>query len=170
MEEGRLGLELVPTDLAGLVRAVAAAEQARTSRHTITVRAPDDLVALVDPLRFEQVVTNLVENAVKFSPNGGPIDVDVSTTPDPSADLIRLTVTDAGIGIEPGHREQVFERFSQAGAGDQVAGLGLGLYLSRRIVELHGGRIRVEAPAAGGTRLVVTFPLGLPRRSLGEPA
>ncbi|MBA2449971.1 MAG: PAS domain S-box protein [Chloroflexi bacterium] len=168
LEDGRLALERSPTDVAGLVRGVIAAAQARTSRHTIVVHAPTEVSALVDPLRLEQVVTNLLDNAIKFSPNGGPIDVEVTTdTEGLPIETVRLTVTDAGIGIKPEQRERIFERFSRPRADDRTAGMGLGLYLSRQVVDLHGGQIRAESPAGGGARLVVDLPIGL---TSGSPA
>jgi signal transduction histidine kinase len=164
MEDGGLVLERSPTDLVGLVRGVVAAAQARTGRHTLTVHAPSEVLARVDPLRLSQVVTNLVDNAIKFSPNGGPIDVEISTSPRSTA---RVAVTDRGIGIKAKDRERVFERFPPTRVGDHAAGMGLGLWISRRIVDLHGGRIAVETPAGGGTRLVVSLPTGLPPRPSG---
>ena len=69
-------------------------------------------------------------------------------------------MTDRGLGIPPEQRGQVFERFHQAHADEHRSGMGLGLYISRQILELHGGRIALEAPADGGTRVVVTLPVG----------
>jgi signal transduction histidine kinase len=70
-------------------------------------------------------------------------------------------VADRGIGIQPERRQHIFERFYQAHDGDHVSGMGLGLYISRQIVELHGGSIRPEFPPDGGTRFVVELPTGL---------
>ena len=163
-EDGGLTLERSPTDLVDLVRGVVAAAQARTGRHALTVHAPSEVLAHVDPLRLSQVVTNLVDNAIKFSPNGGPIDIEISTRPGSTA---RVAVTDRGIGIKPKDRERVLERFPRTRVGDYAAGMGLGLWISRRIVDLHGGRIAVETPAGGGTRLVVSLPTGLSSRPSG---
>jgi signal transduction histidine kinase len=77
--------------------------------------------------------------------------------------MVRLSVRDHGIGVPPEHRPHIFDRFYQAHAGQHfagVAGMGLGLYISRRIVEMHGGSIQVDAPAGGGTRVSVTLPVG----------
>jgi signal transduction histidine kinase len=119
------------------------------------VRAPATLPALVDSLRLEQVVTNLLDNAIKFSPAGGQIDVELS---EPAPGMGRLAVTDHGIGIPPERRQHIFERFYQAHDGDHVAGLGLGLYISRQIVELHGGAIEPEFPPEGGCRFTIDLP------------
>jgi hypothetical protein len=117
------------------------------------------VLAAVDPLRLEQVVANLLSNAIKYSPPGRPIDVEVAT---PTADTVSIAVQDRGIGIPAEHQRRLFERFYQARPGDRVAGLGLGLYISRQIVELHGGRIEVESPPDGGTRFIVSLPNASP--------
>jgi signal transduction histidine kinase len=114
--------------------------------------APPRLGAKLDALRYEQIVSNLLDNAIKFSPNGGRIDVELSS---PKRDAVRLTVRDYGIGVRPEHRSHIFERFYQSQASDQRGGLGLGLYVSRQIAELHGGGIEAEFPEDGGTRIIV---------------
>jgi signal transduction histidine kinase len=116
--------------------------------------------ATVDPLRMEQVITNLIDNAIKYSPDGGPIEVSLVRT-EPST--MQLIVRDHGIGIPPEHRPYIFDRFYQAHAGQHfagVAGMGLGLYISRRLVEMHGGTIEIDSPEAGGARVTVTIPTG----------
>ena len=137
----------------------SAVEQARiaTDRHEIVLRAPDRVPANVDATRFEQVMGNLLDNAIKFSPDGGRIEVDVST---PRAETIRVAVRDHGIGIPPTRRGELFSRYYQAHAESHRSGLGLGLYISRCIVEHHGGRIGVEFPPDAGTRFVVDLPAG----------
>ena len=90
---------------------------------------------------MEQVVTNLLDNAIKFSPSGGTIEVEVSA---PTPDTVRLAVSDPGIGIPPDRRARIFQRFYQAHADDHRSGMGLGLYISRQIVELHGGHIAAD--------------------------
>ena len=107
---------------------------------------------------MEQVVTNLIDNAIKYSPEGGQIEVSLVT---PDDHTVRLSVRDHGVGVPPQHRAQIFDRFYQAHAGGpltSMAGMGLGLYISRQIVEMHDGRIEAEFPDDGGTRFVVTLP------------
>jgi signal transduction histidine kinase len=119
---------------------------------------PRELRVLVDPLRIEQVVTNLLDNAVKYSPDGGEIEVEVSC---PTRDAVRLTVRDHGIGIPAEDLGRIFDRLYQVESTSQIrgrVGLGLGLHICRQIVELHGGGIVAEAPPDGGTRLVVELP------------
>ena len=156
IQGGRLQLEPELVDLAALIKGAVAVVQAGTTRHTITLLAPTPVPALLDPLRIEQVAVNLMVNAVKYSPAGGPIEVEVSA---PSPDSVRLAVRDHGIGVPPADRERVFDRFVQAHAG--YGGMGLGLYISRHIVELHGGTIELQAPPDGGSYFVVTLPSGL---------
>jgi excisionase family DNA binding protein len=161
LDAGKLALERERTDLAELVRQVVDGARAGRDRHQIAVRTPGALEARVDPLRLEQVLVNLLDNAVKYSPDGGPVEV-VLSGPEPVEDGgagAVLTVRDRGLGIPPEHRERLFERFYQAHAGGYHSGWGLGLALSRQIVELHGGTIRAEFPPDGGTLLVVRLPL-----------
>jgi signal transduction histidine kinase len=156
LEAGRLVLERKLTDVVAIAESVAANARARTSRHPIEVRAPVELTALVDPLRLEQVLTNLVDNAIKYSPDGGAVRIEVGGAPG----ALRIVVSDCGIGVPPEHREKIFDRFYQAHAGHRLGGMGLGLYISRQIVDLHQGQMQAEFPQAGGTRVTVTLPAG----------
>ncbi|MDP8921279.1 MAG: ATP-binding protein [Chloroflexota bacterium] len=155
IDAGRLALERQVADVARIVAEVVAAAQAMSTGHTLVLDAPPEVTALVDPLRLEQVVMNLVDNAIKYSPDGGPIDVSVSC---PSPDAVQIAVTDRGIGIPPERRDRIFDRFFQAHTKDHRSGIGLGLYISRQIIELHGGTLTAEFPPEGGTRFVVTLP------------
>lgn len=166
IEGGRLGIKPVTTDLVPLVRAVVESIQIRATSHQIQISAPDALMGQVDPLPLEQVLTNLLDNAVKFSPEGAEIAVELTQT---SIGMARLTVTDHGPGIKAEDRDRIFERFYQAHGGQYAAGMGLGLYISRQIVEQHGGSIRVEDPQDGGTRFVVVLPLHAEARRASQP-
>jgi signal transduction histidine kinase len=156
LEAGKLALTTSPTDLTALVAGIVAVIQPSTERHQIRLAAPAELEASVDPLRFEQVVTNLLDNAIKYSPDGGAIEVTLSQ-PDP--DTAELVIRDHGIGIPPAKLTRIFERFYQAHTGDHSSGLGLGLFVTRQIVELHGGTITAEHPAGDGVRFVVRVPM-----------
>jgi signal transduction histidine kinase len=156
IDAGRLTLERKVADVVGLVEDVVASARVNTFRHEFTVTAPSGALALVDPLRLEQVFRNLVDNAIKYSPDGGPIEVAVEVT----GSVLRVHVADRGLGVPSGERGRIFDRFHQAHPAHRLGGMGLGLYISRQIVELHGGRIEAEWPAEGGTRMRVEIPRG----------
>ncbi|HEV8633519.1 MAG TPA: ATP-binding protein [Chloroflexota bacterium] len=165
LERGMLHLEMGRFDLAALVRRSVEAIQATTSRHRIEAHAPTELIVRADRRRIEEVVTNLLENAVKYSPAGGRIEVRLDAEPDGSA---LLSVADEGVGIASEELERIFQRFYQVGAGTFSrghVGLGLGLYIAQEIVERHGGRIwATSAPGRGST-----FYVRLPLKSEEEP-
>jgi signal transduction histidine kinase len=153
IEAGKLRIDPVKTDLAALVRS-AVAQQSET-QHTFLYEGPEHLEVVLDPVRFEQAVTNLFQNAVKFSPEGGIVRVELRPAA-PAGAL--LSVTDQGVGIPPDQREAVFERFHQAHSEGHLSGMGLGLYITREIVAMHGGLIWVEGAEHGGSRFVVALP------------
>jgi signal transduction histidine kinase len=162
-------LERREVDLAGLVRTVATGVQAGTTKHDIQLRIENGCVASVDPLRLEQVLTNLLSNAVKYSPDGGPIVLSLErNTPTD----ISISVRDWGVGIPPARRGQLFDRFYQAHGDGHFGGLGLGLYISRQIVEQHGGQIRVDFPSDGGTKFAIELPVAAagPNTAQAEPS
>ncbi len=152
-EAGRFAIDRSREDVVAIVRGAVETARAQAPDHQMLLSAPPQAIAWVDPLRLEQVIVNLLDNALKFSPHGGAIEVEVAV-----ADAMRIAVRDHGIGVPPEHRSRLFERFYQAHARDYRSGLGLGLYICRRIVELHGGTIAAEFPPDGGTRMVVTLP------------
>jgi signal transduction histidine kinase len=154
IEAGKLRVDPVDCDLAALAREALAGQPVATGLQLV-YDGPDRLVASVDPLRLEQVVTNLLDNAVKFSPAGGTVTVGLGCLDDGS---VQLTVTDQGIGIPADQREAVFERFYQAHGDAHLSGFGIGLHVAREIVSLHGGCIRAEPALPQGARLVVTLP------------
>ena len=158
IQSGKLAVERKLSDLSALVRDVVEAVRGQLKEHTLVARLPAELSVSIDPLRIEQVVTNLIDNAIKYSPEGGQIDVVLGCDEDERK--IRFSVRDRGVGVPVEHRAHIFDRFYQAHAGGaltSMAGMGLGLYISRQIVELHGGTIRAEFPDDGGTRIVVTL-------------
>ena len=113
-------------------------------------------MVLVDQLRLEQVLANLLDNATKFSP--GNTLVELSLEPTDSSEA-RIAVRDRGLGVPPEHRDRIFDRFYQAHNDSHRSGLGLGLYISKQIVDLHHGRIRAEFPSSGGTCFIIDLPL-----------
>jgi PAS domain S-box-containing protein len=156
IQGGRLQLEPREVDIAALVRSVVAQAEQLTDRHEIVVTAPDRAVAYVDGLRIEQVLTNLVDNAIKYSPDGGTVEVGVDTGPR----SVVVSVRDHGVGVEPEHRPKLFDRFYQVHPNH--SGMGLGLHICRQIVELHGGTIVAEFPEDGGSRFVLSLPVSGP--------
>ncbi|MEA2642543.1 MAG: hypothetical protein QOF51_3937 [Chloroflexota bacterium] len=154
-ENGRLSINRQEADLVEIVRGVVDRARPTTTHHVLSVSAPPSVPWPVDALRIEQVVTNLVNNAIKYSPVGGDVRVEINPLP---AGEVEVAVVDQGIGVAPEHREHIFERFYQVSTSDYYAGMGLGLYISHEIVELHGGTLRAEYPAAGGSRFIVTLP------------
>jgi signal transduction histidine kinase len=159
IQSGKLAIERKPSDFSELVRDSVQAVRGQLKEHTLVARLPTELWVSIDPLRIEQVITNLIDNAIKYSPEGGQIDV--ALTCDDDERSIQFSVRDRGVGVPVEHRAHIFDRFYQAHAGGaltSMAGMGLGLYISRQIVELHGGTIRAEFPDDGGTRIVVTLP------------
>jgi signal transduction histidine kinase len=171
LETGRFAVRTGPTDLAPLVRALVEAVRPSAERHQLRLTAPDSLMVTVDRLRIGQIVANLVDNAIKYSPDGGLVEVmlTVEGSPPPGAtpDVPRadgwavLSVRDHGIGVPPEHRDRIFDRFFQAENARYLShGLGLGLYLARTLAGHRGGDLTAEFPEDGGTRMIVCLPLG----------
>ena len=161
IEAGRpLDLRREACDLVGLVQKSAADVQRTTEQHRLHVSAQEGpIVGLVDSARLERVVLNLLTNAVKYSPDGGEIELTVRPE-DGSGRWAVLEVRDGGIGIPPEDLPRIFERFYRASnVGDQLRGTGLGLAGARQIVEQHGGEISVSSEPGAGTTFTVRLPL-----------
>ncbi len=156
IEAGQLKLHRQCIDLVPVVRSLVESVGV-AQRHKLTLQAPPSLQAMVDRERIENLVANLLDNAVKYSPPDTSVEIELAA---PSPDRVQLAVRDHGPGIPPERRSQLFSRFFQAQAERPFAGLGLGLFYSRSIVELHGGQIHAEFPPEGGSRFVVTLPSG----------
>jgi signal transduction histidine kinase len=156
INSARLTMQIQRTDLARLIADVVAACQLMTNRHTLVLSAPESVQADIDHDRITQVVMNLLDNAIKYSPSGGLIEVDLTVMDGREACLV---VRDHGIGIPEDRRERLFERFYRAHGDDQISGMGLGLFITRHVVELHGGSISADSPRDGGARFTVRLPL-----------
>jgi signal transduction histidine kinase len=153
-DAGGLPLDLEPCDLVGLTRETAAAQGHPEDR--IAVIADEEvLVGTWDPWRLEQVLTNLIGNALRFSPPGAPVTIRVGRH---DAEAI-VAVSDQGEGIESSELERIFERFYRSRRTER-AGFGIGLALCRRIAEEHGGRIWAESAGPGhGSTFTMALPL-----------
>jgi signal transduction histidine kinase len=158
LEQGRLVSTRESVDLVELAGSVCASYSRKHA--ACRLEATQSIVAAVDPIRTRQLLEHLIDNAVKFSPAGSEVLVGVAQ----QGDSVRLDVRDNGIGIPAAEMDQVFERFHRAANVDdrRFAGLGLGLYLSRGIVEQHGGEIWLSANPGGGTTASVMLPLVAP--------
>jgi PAS domain S-box-containing protein len=157
---GKLTVERVPTDLGELVRSVLQGVRESIEAKHIAMRFEQQGLPIgsVDPERFRQVVSNLVSNAIKFTPDGGSILVSLAG----DGDGIELSVRDSGRGIQPSFLPHVFDRFRQ-GEGVQIrtsGGLGLGLSIAKSLVERHGGTISAESEGEG---LGASFRVRIPR-------
>src|SRR5881396_2412181 len=169
---GQLRLEVRPIGLVpviqGAVEAVRPAASARDIRLRTTIDSDTGLVQ-GDPSRLQQVVWNLLTNAIKFTPAGGRVHVRLER----AESTALVTVSDGGPGISPEFLPHAFERFRQADASPTRAqgGLGLGLDIVRHLIELHGGTVKVESPGEmGGATFTVTLPLHEPGRAAADPA
>jgi signal transduction histidine kinase len=159
IEAGRMELNLTDFDLPTAIENTLTLMRERAHRREITLgRTVDERLATVhaDERKVKQVLLNLLSNALKFTPEGGRIDVRARVF-DSSAEI---SVTDTGVGIAPEDQATVFEEFRQVGAtSKKVEGTGLGLAISRKFIELHGGRIWVESQVGKGSTFAFTVPL-----------
>jgi signal transduction histidine kinase len=155
IEAGKLRVSVSPGDLRTLVGEAVQLFQTAASEKGVALQGdvPMELGATFDHGRMLQVLANLVSNALKFTACGGTIDICI----EPAGNEIRFSVRDDGAGIAADMLERVFERFGQVGKDDRT-GLGLGLYISRCIVEAHGGRIWAESRIGEGSRFSFTLP------------
>ena len=161
LQAGRLELHIEPTDLVALVQRIVARFRVTTEQHRISVNAtPEHIVIMADPRRIEQVLSNLMNNAIKYSPGGG--DIDISVREDQTDKAALLSVHDNGIGIPVQQQNRIFSRFVRAdnAYAHNIGGTGLGLYLCRELVERHGGRIWFESVEGQGSTFFISLPLG----------
>lgn len=157
IEGGALRPQLDWYDLGELVREVVARLHGALAGREVRLEIADDLPPIsLDYLMIDQVVTNLLENAVKYTPAGSPVDVRVAR----AGDRIRVAVADRGPGIPVSQRQAVFDKFYRLERRGQIQGSGLGLAVSKGLVEGHGGQIWIEETPGGGSTFVFALPLG----------
>jgi len=156
LAEGPLALDREEVEVGTLVASVAdrMRESAATAGSALHVEVGAPISGRWDRFRIEQVVGNLIGNAIKYGA-GRPIDVSAS----PSAGKAVIAVSDQGVGISPEDQRRVFERFARLTPGRDYGGFGLGLWISRTIVEAHGGTIAVSSQLGNGASFVVQLPL-----------
>jgi signal transduction histidine kinase len=161
VEAGQIELDVAPFSLPATLERGLVVVGERASKGDVRISLVSDPgidTVTGDERRVRQVLLNLLWNAVKFTPAGGAVDVSVARV----NGEVRVSVADTGPGIDPADQARIFEEFQQAAAGkEQREGTGLGLALSKRLVELHGGRIWVESELGKGSRFVFTLPAPL---------
>lgn len=158
LETGHLSLHRTPLDLAALVQQIIDETQPTLSNHTITATTHGtSFVIHGDALRLEQVLQNLVQNAVKYSPAGGAITLETRS----SGDSVCVSVSDQGIGIPQDSTHHLFSRFYRAENVEEkhISGLGIGLYVVKEIITLHGGSVHVESIENAGSTFTICLPL-----------
>lgn len=162
IQSGVMKVDLRRLRVRRVIRSLVVQNQRHAMDHQFVVEVPNGFPAiLADKLRFEQVLRNLIENAVKYSPSGGTITVRAEVA---EPDMARFSVQDEGIGIPEDEIGQVFERFfrSSDGQARRAGGFGLGLSICRGIVEMHNGRIAVQSREGEGSTFSFTIPLAPP--------
>lgn len=168
IQAGRVALRMSVVDLPEMATEVVEQLTPRMPRHSLRVSFPRTFPLIKgDPDQLRRALFNLVENAVKYSPDGGEIVVAGDVLPDPTGQprFVRLHVIDHGIGLTPGEEQKIFERFHRLDTrlSRTTAGVGLGLYITRSIVDAHGGRIWAESAGRGkGSTFYVDLPIDRP--------
>lgn len=156
IDAGELRVAPGSADLAQVVREAIDRITPSLQKHTISLNAPPSLTAEIDVDRIEQVIANFLTNAIKYSPAGG----DIAVLVERQADKARVAVTDRGIGVPANAVSRLFERYFRAPGSEKAAkGIGLGLYVTKRLVEAHGGTVAVQSEVGKGSTFSFTIPL-----------
>jgi len=162
IESGRaLQLNPKPIDLPSLAERVATIQRSYTNKHQIILDFPEDFPTIVaDEDKIDQILTNLINNAIKYSPRGGEVRVKGV----PEGETVLISVSDQGIGIPKEHLHKIFERFHRVDNRDtrEAGGTGIGLFLVKHLVERHGGTIWVESEEGKGSTFYFRLPLQPP--------
>jgi PAS domain S-box-containing protein len=172
VEAGKMELELAPVEIGNLLASCTVMIKEKTHKHGIDLKVdiPNELLALemfADQRKIKQIVFNLLSNAAKFTPNGGTITLSALRMRQEGNDVLEVSVMDTGIGIPPEHQEKIFENFYQIRGGltGKTPGTGLGLSVSKQLVELHGGKMRLKSEGKEkGSQFSFTLPVNVNRR------
>lgn len=166
-----LEMDFRPIDLPALIEKVIGFQASYTSKHQlVTEIQPDFPTIIADEDKIDQVLTNLVNNAIKYSPNGG--EVKVTATYDEEQKIVRVAVSDQGLGIPKEAMPKLFQKFQRVDAEDRksIAGTGIGLFLVKDFIERHGGKIWVESEYGKGSTFIFTLPYEPPAYKEREAA
>jgi heavy metal sensor kinase len=165
-ESGQLALQRSRLDLAGLMRDLVDQHQipAEAQGVRLTADLPPACAIFADRIQIERMVSNLLGNAIKYTPSGGQVTARLKVL----GDQVKLIVEDTGVGIAPDHLPHIFDRFYRVPSADPEKGLGLGLSFVAWIAKAHGGSVDVESQLGKGTRFSITLPAGAPIPPVGE--
>jgi two-component system, OmpR family, sensor histidine kinase KdpD len=160
LEEGAPALSREPLDLSGLVKSSVDAFRGVLADRDVRLDIPDTLPTVFgDRSAVEHILANLLDNAVKYSPDGTPLSVSVEEAPGE----VRVTVADRGPGIPEEHRDRVFDRYRRGDVPGRSGSVGLGLFIVRSLAEGHGGRVWADEAPGGGASITFTLPVRLER-------
>ncbi len=158
IESGNVSIETKPVRIFNLVEEVFTALSSKAAAREITLinKVSEDIKVSADPVRLEQMLTNLIDNGIKFNRPAGSVTVSVDQT----AERTSISITDTGEGILPDHLSRVFERFYRADRGRtrEVGGTGLGLAIVKHLARLHGGEVSVSSALSRGTTFIIELP------------
>ena len=174
LESGNMKLQTIPRNVVPLLKGLVLSFTSYSERKRITLNfnsSEDEIIAYVDKDKIEKIITNILSNAFKFTPEGGRIEVTVQPKPSSFPPLVKgelkggsveISIRDTGIGISKEKMSKIFDRFYQVDGSHtrEQEGTGIGLALTKELVELHKGKIEVESEEGKGTRFTISIPLG----------
>jgi signal transduction histidine kinase len=167
LETGRVKLHLEPVELGRFLTSWRDRVSGALQVDRVRVAAPESLpVVVADPARLDQILGNLVSNALKYSVDGSRVDVALAA----GREALRLSVRDRGPGIAPDDLPRLFRRYWRGTSAGRSDGLGLGLFITRKLVEAHGWRIEVTSELGRGTTFTIVIPLNGARAAPAEGA